>query len=490
MVIISLQFAFFVIACLVIFYLLPGKAQNPFLLLASYYFYSTWSWGFAAVLLALTVFNYFYAQFVQRASAAPAADPALQQRRKWVLRTGVGVNLAVFAVFLFGGQLGRLWHDFNESGAALSLLMPVGFSYYVLECISYLIDINLKIAKPSTNFLDFALYLAYFPKRISGPIERARKFLPLLAGQQAGSEKKIVDNQAVARSLMLITVGLLQATVLAGMLAILTPGGIFDKPQAYSSPALLLGLLGYLFYLYNQFAGYTNIVRGVSGLFGIELSRNFEQPFFAQDFSDFWKRWHMSLSQWLRDYIYMPISRSMLRRNPSRTNKANLVLPPLATMLASGLWHGANLHLMVWGLINGLYVLAENLLNLYRPATPVAQKPAWRKVLSSILVLGLAMLAVIPFRLDLIPSWAYLTRLLSAWQGSPSDLRLSTASSLSAAAFIGLTLLLDWLQARHNNEFIFLKWPRWAQAMAGALALLAVVIVSNLQGVPNTFRYP
>ncbi|MDH5507863.1 MAG: hypothetical protein OEZ02_11645, partial [Anaerolineae bacterium] len=122
----------------------------------------------------------------------------------------------------------------------------------------------------------------------------------------------------------------------AGMLAMLSPD-VYSDPERYSNTQLALDMLAFGFILYNQFAGYTNIVRGVSGLFGLELARNFRQPFFSQDFSDFWTRWHISLSQWLRDYVYMPVSRSLLRRNPSRTNKANLFVPPLATMLASGL---------------------------------------------------------------------------------------------------------------------------------------------------------
>lgn len=470
MEIISLDFAFFVLISLLIFYLLPGKLQNLFLLLASYYFYSTWSLSYVVILLGITVFNFFYAQWLQN---------SVGSRRKIVLWVGVGLNLVVLFLYLFGNlpsaNLANLVEQYGASFEA-KFILPIGLSYYILECISNLFDIRLKIAKPSKNFIDFALYLVYFPKLISGPIERARKFLPQL------SAKKVIDNEIFARSTMLIVVGLTQTVILGGALTVLYPANVMDTPQDYTSPELIMGLLVFMFYLYNQFAGYTKIVRGISGLFGIELSRNFAYPFFSKDFSDFWNRWHISLSQWLRDYIYLPLSRAFLRRNPSRSNKANLILPPLATMLASGMWHGASWNLLLWGALNGFYVIMENLLNLYRPASPKAQKPIWRQILSSIVVIGLATLAVIPFRLDLATSKVFLYRLAFAWEWQLPDLR--------PLIILALSLILDWLQYRHNDEFIFLKWPHWRQALIGALAALAIIIVYNLQNAPATFIYP
>jgi alginate O-acetyltransferase complex protein AlgI len=467
MPIVSLKFLAFVLVSLAIFYVLPGKVQNLFLLLVSYYFYSTWAWWYALILLAATLFNFFYARLLHRA----------QRRRRLILWIGVGINGAVYLFFLLATIF---YADFNSLirnfGLTIAILIPVGLAYRVLECISYLADINLKIGTPCSNFIDFALYLAYFPKLISGPIERARKFLPLLA------EKKSVDNERFARSILFILVGLFQTIVLAGALTILVPMSTLKQPQDYSSSELIIGLLGFAFFLYNQFAGYTNIVRGVSGFFGIELSRNFAHPFFSKDFSDYWKRWHISLSQWLRDYIYLPSSRALLRRNPSRTNMANLILPPILTMLISGVWHGARPHLLVWGALNGFYIVVENVLSLFRSVTPSTKKPLWRRVLSSLVVICLALLAVIPFSMSLATSKVFLYRLAFAWNGRLPDLR--------PLAIIGVSLLLDWIQFRRNDEFIFLKWPSWVQSLSIALTLLAVFMVYNLQNAPATFVYP
>ena len=326
------------------------------------------------------------------------------------------------------------------------------------------------------SFIDFALYLAYFPKLISGPLERWRRFLPQLTGSRR------VDNAAIAHSLALIGLGLFRAVVLAGMLTVLQPANVLEQPEAHTALELFMGIGAFMIYLYNQFAGYTDIVRGVSGLFGIELSRNFAQPFFSQDFSDFWRRWHISLSQWLRDYIYMPLSRALLRRNPSRTNIPNLILPPLVTMLISGLWHGASWHVILWGLLNGCYIMLENLINLFRPARPGVKTPAWRRVLSSVVVLGLAMLAVVPFYLDLRDSFVFFYQSLFAWRWQ--------AVSLWPLAIVGFSLLLDGAQYRTDDEVFILRLPWWAQSIALALLMVAVVVVEQLQSAPAMFVYP
>lgn len=491
MPILSLKFAAFVLVCLVIYYLLPGRWQNAFLLLASLVYYSTWAWEFALILLALAVFNFYYGRFLGRKLQAPSpvatralAPGGTKPGARNAFWLGVGVNVALFAWLIFGGfglaggltLAGQANAPWGSIGLEAFLVLPLGFSYYALNCISYLADIYLKIATPATSFIDFALYLAYFPKLISGPLERWRRFAPQLGGSRT------VDNAVIARSLALICLGLFRAVVLAGMLTVLQPASVLEKPEAHTAPELLLGMLVFMIYLYNQFAGYTDIVRGVSGLFGIELSRNFAQPFFSKDFSDFWKRWHISLSQWLRDYIYMPLSRLLLRRNPSRNNISNLILPPLVTMFISGLWHGASWHTILWGLLNGLYIMVENLLGLLRPVQPGKKTPSWRRVLSSILVLGLEMLAAVPFRLELRDSLVFFYQALTAWA--------LPVMRLWPLAIVGLSLLLDGLQYRANDEIFFLRLPLWVQSIALAFLVLAIVVVNQLQSAPAMFVYP
>jgi D-alanyl-lipoteichoic acid acyltransferase DltB (MBOAT superfamily) len=478
MILLSAKFLYFVIIILVVYYLLPGRWQNLFLLGASYYYYGTWStpiplfdgkWSplFPLFLLALTAINFGLGHWLQKAHSKRA-----------ILWMGILFNVAVLLWFLTTTTGGILQNtlNLNTINPLFILLFPIGVSYYTLNSISYLIDINLRLAKPTSNFVDFALYLAWFPKLVSGPLERARKFLPQLA------EKRTVDNEAITRNLTLILVGLFRIAVLSGLLTLYLPAVPMKDPAAYGNPILLWALVTYMFYLYNQFAGYTDIARGVSGLFGIELSRNFNVPFFSKDFSDFWLRWHISLSQWLRDYVYMPISRAFLRRNPSRNNIPNLIVPPLVTMLVSGLWHGVDPNHLAWGALMGLFIVLENVRMLSRPAVAAAAIPLWRRISAKVWLVALMAAATVPFFLDLKLTQVFFVRLVKGWDGQMFDLR--------PLGIIILSLLMDWIQYRSGDELVFRKWPVWSQAVLVAVIPLAVIVISHLQSAPPVFVYP
>lgn len=474
MTILSLEFLEFVLATLAGYYLLsalrlPRFWQNMLLLAASYYFYFTWFHWYPVILFGLTLLNFGMGHWLGRSTRG----------KRLVFWFGILLNIGIMLWFLVGGKyLEGVLEITAENAANIMplLILPVGMSFYILNSISYLIDINLRLSKPVTNFIDFALYLAWFPKLISGPIERARKFLPKLA------ERQVVDNEAISSSLTLILVGLFRTAILGGMLALFLPAVPMNKPADYGNPILLWALITYMFYLYNQFAGYTDIVRGVSALFGIPLSRNFNAPFFSKDVSDFWTRWHISLSQWLRDYIYMPISRFFLRRNPSRTNIPNLIFPALVTMLVSGLWHGADWNHLAWGALMGLLIMFENVRMLFRPVKAEVSVPLWRRILSR---LGLAvMMAVVtvPFVLDLKLSRVFYIQLIRGWDFQMFDLR--------PLVIIILSLLVDWFQQRSGDELVFRKWHAAWQVAFLALIPLGTLIIDQLQSAPPVFVYP
>jgi len=472
--ILSLKFLGFILATLTVYYLLSYFRlsrfwQNLFLLIASYFFYGSWFLWYPFLLFGLTAINFGLGHWLYQSTRGKRA----------VLWLGIILNVGLMLWFLIGGKYLQGTLEITSANALdimPLLVLPVGSSYYVLNNISYLIDINLRLSKPTTNFVDFALYLAWFPKLISGPLERARKFLPQLA------EKRIVDNEVIASNLTLILVGLFRTAILGGMLTLFMPAVPMSDPAAYGNPVLLWALITYMFYLYNQFAGYTDIVRGVSGLFGIQLSRNFNGPFFSKDVSDFWSRWHISLSQWLRDYIYMPVSRAFLRRNPSRTNIPNLILPPLVTMLISGLWHGADLNHLAWGALMGFFILIENVRMLYRPVVAETSIPLWRRVSSKLLLAVMMVIATVPFLLDLKQSQIYYVRLIKGWDFQMFDLR--------PLVIIALSLLVDWFQHRSRDEFIFRKWPVLWQVFFVAVIPLATLVIHQLQSAPPVFVYP
>lgn len=469
MTILSTKFLVFVLVALAIYYILPRRLQNLFLLIASYYYYSTWLRWYPLLLLAQTAIVFGLGHWLYRSVKS----------KRVILWLGILFNVGILLWFLVGGTYLKGVLEINASNARTILpllVLPVGASYYALNGISYLIDINLKLSKPTYNFVDFALYLAWFPKLLNGPLERARKFLPQLA------EKRTVDDEALASNLTLILVGLFRASLLGGLLTLFLPAIPLQDPASHGALVLLWALVTYMFYLYNQFAGYTDIARGVSGLFGIQLSRNFNAPFFSKDVSDFWTRWHISLSQWLRDYIYMPVSRAFLRKNPSRANIPNLIVPPLVTMLISGLWHGADWNHLVWGALMGLLIMFENIRMLSRPAQAEASIPLWRRILSRSWLILLMAASTVPFVLDLKQTYVFFARIVKGWDGVMFDLR--------PAAPVILSLLVDWFQQRGKDELVFRKWPFWAQAILLALIPLAVIVITKLQSAPPVFVYP
>lgn len=462
----SLNFAGFAAITLILYYALPHRPQNFLLLAASYLFYLTWSPTFLVVLWAITGIDFVLAQHVRR-SGQP------DRRMLWL---GIGINLAALAFFkyadFFTGDMVRLLRHLgiHTGSGGLEILLPVGMSFYIVAVISYLVDVSRGQVVAAQDLVHFALYLAYFPKLLAGPIERARSFLPKLA------EPRVVDNDLMARSFTLIVLGAVRKLVIADTLTSMIPAEVFTRPRGYSAPALVGFLVAYAFALYNDFAGYTNIARGVSGLFGIELSANFRTPYFARNLTEFWNRWHMTFSQWLRDYIYYPTSRALLRRNLSRTNVPNLLIPPMLTMLACGLWHGTGWGFLLWGALHGVYLIVERVLALIRPGLPPQQQPKWRQAAAMLIVFGLVILAWVPFRTSLHTALAY-------WRG------MITFSSLALPPKRLLLLLipalwLDWMQARHNDELVFMRWPRLAQAALLALAFLAILVATQVDTSP------
>jgi len=197
---------------------------------------------------------------------------------------------------------------------------------------------------------------------------------------------------------MLIFVGLVRKLIIADTLTASFLSDVFEIPANYGPPELVFWLVIYAFALYNDFAGYTDIVRGISGFFGIELSPNFRAPYFSRNFTEFWNRWHITLSEWLRDYIYYPLSRALSHSNSSYRSLANLIVPPLFTMLVSGIWHGFSLNMILWGGLHGLYLIVERIPVLWRRVVPPQNQPLWRQWLGMDVVFFLVILAWDPFR--------------------------------------------------------------------------------------------
>ncbi len=467
---ISGQFALLVSVALAVYYLLPHRLQNAWLLVVSYGFYTTLGWSFAVVLAAVTLASFWIAQRIERSA---------NRRRLW-LWAGITLNVGVLILFKASEFfVPTLTAVLGIAGGdnVLKILLPVGLSFTVLQCISYLVDVSRGQVPASRNPIDFGLYLAYFPKLTSGPIERARVFLPRLA------EPRHVDNATLARAIGLIAIGLVRKVVIADALNSVIPPQFISGPLAPEENALSLAvqLVLYGFQLFNDFAGYTSLVRGISLLFGIELSPNFGTPYFSRSFTEFWSQWHISLTQWLRDYIFFPVSRALLRRNPNPRWLPNILIPPLATMIVSGLWHAISLNTLVWGIMHGVYLAVERLIAVWRPGPPLDRRPMWWQILSGVIVFVLVIAAWLPFRGSLTMVEAYV-RALADWSRPVNYLPWPVLWIVIPA------LALDWVQFRAKDELVFLRWP--LAARAGALALAVILVVMTVvQGQIQVFIY-
>jgi D-alanyl-lipoteichoic acid acyltransferase DltB (MBOAT superfamily) len=463
-----------VLGVLFVYHLLPHRAQNYWLLIASYVFYIFWSWKFALLLFVATIFHFELARHLRRDG----------QGRPVLLWLGVGANVVLFMIFKAASfYLYRLTSLLEQTGiqpglGGLQIIIPLGLSYYVLQNISYLVDVYRGQIPASTNRVDFALYLAYFPKMIAGPIERARTFMPILA------RPRRVDNQALSRSLILILVGLARKLLIADLMFAHIPWEAFTgEPGVFSKIELIAWLTVYAFALYNDFAGYTSIVRGVSGLFGIELSPNFNIPYFSKSFSEFWNRWHITLSHWLRDYIFYPVNRALARRFSARNGWQNLVIPPMLTMLVSGFWHGPSWQMLLWGALHGLYLVGERLLTLRQPARQEHQKVRWAGWLSSLVIFLLVALAWAPFTMRIPNALALWQQLLVGNLFGTMDHSLMFSLVVLIPA-----IWLDWAQYNKAEEMFFLHQKQFVQATILATVLVLILVVTT-SGAGQPFIY-
>jgi D-alanyl-lipoteichoic acid acyltransferase DltB (MBOAT superfamily) len=465
-----------------IFHKLPSKYRPYWLLLLSLAFVATWSWQFVLVLALFVLVNYAIGLKMERV-------PAHMQAWSYI---GLAFNILFLFLLKYNDfylpALSKLLSQMGllASAETAQIMVPIGLSFLTVQAISYILDLRNKRLHAEADLVKFGVYLLYFPKLLSGPIERARLFLPKL-------EKPLpVDLPLIERSLALILTGLFRKLVFANPLFNLIPADAFTHPLQYPGQNLLFYLLAYSFALYNDFAGYTGIVRGVSLWFGIELSPNFNLPYLSRNFTEFWSRWHISLSNWLRDYIFFPFSRALARQNSKYARFLNLILPPLVTMLVSGLWHGLAWSLLFWGALHGLYQIVERIPSLWRFVTPLNERSKWRQGLNTGTTFIFASLAWLPFHATLPAAWQFLQGLFH-WQ--KPELFLLKSTLIGKLQFttwntyrlpnpflvvvIVFAILFDWLQLRGKREEFILDWSR--------LALIIFVVVLLLLGVLSTF---
>ncbi len=349
----SLHFALFLPIVFLLFWLGFSKTktvQNAFLLLASYVFYSFWDWHFLFLLLFSTFLVYYTGIKIQ--------DCTTTKSKSFWFWASIIVNVGFLGIFkyydFFAVSFSNLLQNFGFKVSPLTLkwILPVGISFYTFHGLSYSIDVYKSRIKAENNFIDYALFVSYFPLLVAGPIERATHLLPQV------KTKRVFNFQQAKEGIFMIVWGLVKKVVIADTCATYA-NAIFDHYESMNSLSLALGAVFFAFQIYGDFSGYSDMAIGISKLFGIELLRNFNYPYFSRDIAEFWRRWHISLSSWFRDYVYIPLG-------GSKGTKLKQVRNVFVIFLLSGFWHGANWTYIAWGFLNALYFLPLLLQNKNR----------------------------------------------------------------------------------------------------------------------------
>ena len=347
----SLDFLIFLPTVFVVYWRLLSKSlklQNSFILLSSYIFYGWWDWRFLTLISMSTIIDYFIGLGIYNA--------VKNNTKKFYLWISIIFNLSMLGFFKYFDFFINSWVDFliligfeSQATISLKIILPVGISFYTFQTMSYSIDIYYKKLKPNKDFISYATFVSFFPQLVAGPIERAKNLLP-----QINRKRSFKYIQGI-EGLRLILWGLFKKVVIADALS-MHVNMIFEDYTSYNGGVLLLGLIYFSFQIYCDFSGYSDIAIGTAKLFGLELMSNFKFPYFAKSLPEFWKRWHISLSTWFRDYLYIPLG-------GSKKGEIITIRNLFIVFVISGMWHGANWTFIIWGLVHVIFYIPSFLIH-------------------------------------------------------------------------------------------------------------------------------
>lgn len=440
----SIQFFVFLAAVLTLFYLSPQQWRRFILLAASYFFYMSWNWKFIPLLLSLTIIDYFCALWIVRSEA---------DRRKLAMIASVAANLGFLGFFKYYNFIaGNLAVAVNRPDNAfyLKIVLPLGISFHTFQSISYVVDVYRGEQEPIRNFFDYAVFIAFFPQLVAGPIVRARDFFKDLFAWRAPS----LDN--VQRGVFLVFIGLVKKMAFADQFAIVADRYFNNVHAVRGAAPAWSATIAFAMQIFFDFSGYTDIAIGTAKLFGFHFPRNFERPYLATSVTDFWHRWHISLSQWLRDYLYIPLGGNRYGRLKTYRNL-------MLTMLLGGLWHGASWNFVFWGGYHGA------LLSLERAGRgKIRQAEAWQNPLRAIATFVLVCIGWVFFRARTFSDSSYVLReMFTNLHGRGLMLRRHYA-------MIAVSLLIAVLQEKWSVIDRVIEGPRWVQATAFAGLALTI----------------
>jgi alginate O-acetyltransferase complex protein AlgI len=398
----SATFAIFFATVYVLYRASGFNRQNWLLLFASYVFYGAWDWRFLSLLMISTGIDFSIGR-----AMAQSSD---QRRRLWLLRVSLFSNLVILGFFkyfnFFIDSANELLSTLGlqTSPVILNVVLPVGISFYTFQTMSYTFDIYRGRLEATRSLRDFAVYVAYFPQLVAGPIERASHLLPII------SSPRKIDRQQSLEGLWLISWGLFKKIVIADNAARVV-NEVFSSDTPTSGLVAIVGIWAFALQIYGDFSGYTDIARGVSKLLGIELMLNFERPYISTNPSEFWRRWHISLSTWLRDYLYIPLGGN---RGTARRTYINLML----VMVLGGLWHGAAWTFVAWGAFHGVLLVSHRLVVERRVSPPAAGR--WATIGKQFVMFQLVCVGWLLFRASSgTQVRGFISQILSDWSITP-----------------------------------------------------------------------
>jgi D-alanyl-lipoteichoic acid acyltransferase DltB (MBOAT superfamily) len=456
---------------------LGHRLRNRWLLICSYFFYGCWDWRFLGLILFTTAFEFVSAKAISQ-------SPSAATRKAWVTASLV-VELTILGTFKYLGffvtELHQLLASLGWADPApwtLSIILPVGISFFTFQALSYTLDVYRRQTVATHDFLDFALYISFFPQLVAGPIERSTHLLP-----QVQQPRPRLDQQRFRTGLYHVITGFFKKIVIADNMAWLSNhvfasglGGDGGNALPLNGLEVLLGVYAFAFQIYGDFSGYSSIAIGIATWLGFDLMENFRRPYFATSPTTFWSRWHISLSTWLRDYLYIPLGGN---RHGRWQTARNLML----TMLLGGLWHGANWTFIAWGALHGGWLVIHRFISAGKAAPRPA--PWWNRAFKMLLTFHLVALGWLLFRAENLPQALHLLTSLThtSWQLTPYA---ATALSLLGFYLLPWLLVESWIE-RSGDDLAVLRLHWFLRALL--YAWLLAMIVFFPPPVPAEFIY-
>jgi alginate O-acetyltransferase complex protein AlgI len=473
----SINFAIFLPIVFALYWFVTNRnlrLQNVLLLVSSYFFYACWDWRFLFLLIFSTLLDYF--------TGIKMSEAATRNRKRFWFWLSISVNLGFLGVFKYYNFFAASFADavaqlgLYVNPWTLKVILPVGISFYTFHGLSYVIDIYNNKIKAEKNFIDYSVFVSFFPLLVAGPIERATHLLPQI------KEKRTFDYTKAVDGLRQILWGLFKKIVIADQCAEYA-NIIFDNSSDYSGSTLLLGAVLFAFQIYGDFSGYSDIALGTARLFGIDLLRNFAFPYFSRDIAEFWRRWHISLSSWFRDYLYIPLG-------GSKGGTWMKVRNTFIIFLVSGFWHGANWTFIIWGFLNALYIMPSIIFRTNRNNLDIAAQgkyfPNFKEVLSIVLTFSLTVFAWIFFRAENLGHALHFVK--EIFSNSLFTIPTVKTKILFLVPFLFLFLVIEWIgrEQQFAIEKITLNKPRLVR---WSFYLIITMMIFLFQGEEQAFIY-